>query len=121
MPNDTDSWNSQLVQEVPRAINTALNAQSEALIARRNQSEPMGRMKWSTPLFEEAGTGGGILCRAPNGAETDGNASPEKPWIKYTKSTFKFSEETSGPAVPCNPDTAWFKKENWYGGEIVIV
>jgi len=61
-----------------------------------------------------------ITGRAINGAETDCNTDTAKPWVRYRKSTYAFSEETVGPAVPCDPDYIYFRKANWYGGEIVI-
>ena len=61
-----------------------------------------------------------ITGRAENGAETNVNTDTDKPWVRYRKSTFAFSEETVGPSVPTDPDYIYFKKSNWGGGEIVI-
>ena len=66
------------------------------------------------------GDGSGITGRAQNGAETDVDTDTAKPWVRYRKSTFAFSEETVGPTVPTDPDYIYFEKANWGGGEIVI-
>lgn len=72
------------------------------------------------PLGDDLGDSSGITGRAVNGAETDCATDSTKPWVRYRKSTYAFSEETVGPAVPCDPDYIYFRKANWYGGEIVI-
>jgi len=69
-------------------------------------------------LYIDSGTG--ITGRTQNGAESDINTDSTKPWVRYRKSTFAFSEETVGPTVPTDPDYIYFKKANWGGGEIVI-
>jgi hypothetical protein len=61
-----------------------------------------------------------ITGRAENGAETNCNTDTAKPWVRYRKSTFTFSEETAGPTVPCDPDYIYFRKSKWGGREIVI-
>ena len=72
------------------------------------------------PKRTKAASSTSITGRAQNGAETDVNTDTTKPWVRYRKSTFAFSEETVGPSVPTDPDYIYFKKSNWGGGEIVI-
>jgi len=57
---------------------------------------------------------------SPDGRKTTGlDSDDDKPWVKFNKLTYVFSEETGPPSYPWPDTEVWFEKAYTYG-DIVL-